>query len=468
MNTKNLPDYYPVCKDLADRMNSKHSDQKQKDPDHNKDLSPELKTYESEAPGSTTMLNAEELTNLSLKSGFSPFQTVILLLKNAFEGHVFLTNQIRPDLLFSQGTLLFQTKPEFMLLSFYRESDRYRPGLLESWKLQQDKSPCLGGINFDLMIHTIIVNQLVRMPVSLFSLYDIRSFSDTLSVNQQALNQQFEMVILGESALGEYEFIRRVNLIYTEKYKEFVHQLTIKEGVLSHYQRKLALALYPNIKTEEELDDLMYKKLVEEQVNRKYYDMEKSDAINLLDPVILNSIRKLQNKTKGLYRLVSKNCSEIHSAADGENRFPELNNIFLEANIIYNGYVSNYADALLQYMRIFLLLSEVVVLRKNKGYAITDNLRFISEFNCKEVLSKENLKSLKRDLNSGLATYRMKSFTDYKMKFVMDNDFTDIHNHFLQKQIDFLDQQIIQIQEDIREVLSMKSDASISKTSENQ
>jgi hypothetical protein len=468
MNTKNLPDYYPVYKDLADRMNTNHSDQNQKDPDRKKDVSPQPQPPESDPVVSPVMLNAEDLINLALKYGFSPFQIIILLLKNAFEGHVFLTYQIRPDQLFSHGTLLFQTKPEFMLLSFYKDLDRYKPSLLESWKLLQEKALCLGGINFDLMIHTIIVNHLIRMPVALFSLYDIRSFSDTLSVNEQAMDQRFEMVLLGESALGEYEFIRRVNFIYAEKYKEFVHQLSIKEGVFSHYQRKLALSLYPNIKTAEELDDLMYKKLVEEQVNRKYYDMEKSDGINQLNAETSNRIRKFMNKTKGLYRSVSKNCSEIHSVTDGENNFPELNNIFLAANIIYNEYISTHSEALLQYMRMLLLLSEAVVLRKNKRYTITDNLQLISEFNAKDVLLKEDLKSIKKDLDSSLTTYRMKSFTDYKMKFVMDEDFTEIHNHFLQKQIDFMDQQIIQIQEDIKEVLKMKSDVSISKTSENQ
>jgi hypothetical protein len=462
MIKKNLPDYYPVYKDLADRMNANHSDQKQKD------LSPQPQPPESDPSISPVMLNAEELTDLALKYGFSPFQIVILLLKNAFEGHVFLTWQIRPDQLFSQGTLMFQFKPEFMLLSFYKDLDHYKPGLNQIWKILLEKVPGLGGINFDLMIHTIIFNHLIRMPVSLFSLYDIRSFSDILSVNQQAMNQRFEMVLLGESALGEYEFIRRVNFIYTEKYKEFVHQLSIKEGVFSHYQRKLALALYPNIKTEEELDDLMYKKLVEEQVNRKYYDMEKFDAGNQLNAETSVSIQKFLNKIKALYRSVSKNCSEIHSASDGENNFPELNKAFLEANIIYNEYVSNYSDALLQYMRMLLLLSEIMVLRKNKGYTITDNLPLISEFNGKEVLPKEDLKSLKGNLYSSLASYRMKSLTDYKMKFVMDDDFTEIHNHFLQKQINFMDQQIIQIQEDIKEVLRMKSEASISKTSENQ
>jgi hypothetical protein len=201
---------------------------------------------------------------------------------------------------------------------------------------------------------------------------------------------------------------------------------------------------------------------------RSHHDIERPDGINQLNAETSARIQKLQNKTKGLYRLVSKNCSEIHSSADGENRFPELNNIFLEANIIYNEYVSNYSDALLQYMRLLLLLTEVVVLRKNKGYAITDNLQLISEFNGKELLTKEDMNSLKRDLTSTLSSYRMKSFTDYKIKFVMDDDFTVMHSHFLQKQMDFIDQQIIQLQEDISEVLKMKSEVSISKTSENQ
>ena len=148
MNTKNLPDYYPVYKDLADRMNTTHSDQKQKDPDLKKDLSPQPQSPESDPSILPVMLNAEEITGLSLKYGFSPFQTVILLLKNAFEGHVFLTYQIRPDLLFSQGTLLFKTKPEFMLLSFYKDFDRYKPGLTRIWKILHDRVPGLGGISF--------------------------------------------------------------------------------------------------------------------------------------------------------------------------------------------------------------------------------------------------------------------------------------------------------------------------------
>jgi hypothetical protein len=468
MNTKNFSDYYPVYKDLSDQMKTNTSARNIGVTDHKKNLLTDMQNSETGFSESSAMLNARELTDTSLKLGFSPFQIIILLIKNAFEGHVFLTWQIRPGQLFEKGSFLFQSGPESMIHSFYKNFEKYRPGLNQVWNLLQEKVHGITGISFDLMVHTIVVNNLIRPPVSLVSLYDIRSFSDTLPTNQQAMDHSFKMVLLGEAALAEHEFIQRVNIIYEEKYKKFVHQLSLKEGVFSHYQRKLALSLSPEIKTEEELDDLMYKKLVEEQVNRKYPDSDKYVAGIQLSPETPESTLKFVNKTKAFYRSVSKNCSEIHSAADGESCFPELNSIFLKANSIYNQTVSNLSESLLQFMRMLLLLSEVVIFRKSKGYKISDNLQLIADFNSKQVLPDEELKLLHRNMDTILIDYRQKCFTDYKMKFVMDDDFTDLHNHFLQKQLEYIDQQIIQIQKDIKEVLKLKTDIPISKKDKKQ
>ena len=455
MTTSNLADYYPVYKDLSDRINVNLSGHK-----------PE--TAESLSAGSPMMLNAEELTEFALKYNFSPFQTLFLLLKNAFEGHVFLTFEIRPEQLFSHGTLLFRTKPESMILSFYKDLEKYKPGLNQIWKILQGKVDGLSGLSFDLMIHTLIVNHLIRLPVSLFSLYDIRSFRESVVTSQLAMDQHFSLALLGESALSEHEFIRRVNFIYTEKFKDFVQQLTIKEEVFTHYQRKLALCLYSSLQTEEELDEMMYKKMVEEQVNRKWERPEKSEPENKFNPVTPDTMLWFVNKIKALYRSVSKNCMEVHSSTDGENSYPELSNIFLEANLIYCHPASNLSESLIQYMRMILLLSEVVIIRKTKGYALPDNLQLISDLIGKEVLSKDELMSLQRNTDIILADYRQECFTNYKMKFVMDDDFTILHNHFLQKQLDFIDQQIIQIKKEIKEVLKLRSDVSISDTGENQ
>jgi hypothetical protein len=175
----------------------------------------------------------------------------------------------------------------------------------------------------------------------------------------------------------------------------------------------------------------------------------------------------IREKTKVLYRSISKNCCEVHSAPESENSFPELTQIFLLANSIYIQPAANIAEALLQYMRMLLLLSQVVIFRKTHGFSIAGDLQFLSNIRWKEVVSKDDLKTISRTLADRLVEYRMKSSTDFKMKFIMDDDLTDIHSHFLQKQLDYIDQQIIQIQSDIREVLKMKSQVSILKTSNN-
>lgn len=455
MTTPIFADYYPVYRDLSDRINGNLAGRAKGAP-------------ESPAVETPVMLNAEELTDLAIKYKFSTFQTVILLLKNAFEGHVFLTFGIRPEQLFSMGTLLFRTKPESMILSFYKDLEKYKPGLYQSWQILRKKVTDLDGISFDLLIHTLILNHVLRLPVSLFSKYDALSFSDSVVINQQVTDQQFNLVLIGEHALGEHEFIQRVNLLYAEKFKDFVHKLSVKDGVFSHFQRKLALCLNPNIHNEDELDDLMYKKMVEEQVNRKYKGPEKPNPEDQANSQAINTMHRMVNKTKALYRSVSKNCREIHSSIDGENSYPELSKIFLEANSIYCQTASSLSESLLQYMRMMLLLSEVVIIRKTKGYDISDNLQLISDFNRKELLSKEEIKSLDRELDTNLAGYYQECLTGYKTKFVMDDDFTTLHNHFLQKQLEFIDQQIIQIQKDIREVLKSRSDVSITDTGENQ
>jgi len=177
---------------------------------------------------------------------------------------------------------------------------------------------------------------------------------------------------------------------------------------------------------------------------------------------------RLTNKTKCLYRLVSKNCSEIHSLTDGEKLYPDLNSIFLKSNLIYNEQASDISEALLINMRMTLLYSEVIILRKNKGMDIADNHQLISDFNGKESMSKDDFITLRRNLDSNLVACRLKFFTDYKMKFIMDDDFTDIHKHFLQKQLDFIDEQIIQTQRDIKEIFRVKTDTKNLKKSDNQ
>jgi hypothetical protein len=462
MIMKNLSDYYPVYKDVSDLIENKTSEFYTVFPVGGTDQPPV--TGSSASP---TIFNAGELADLALKCGFSTFQTIILLIKNAFEGHVFMTYNIRPDQLFSQGTILFQSKPETMILNFYENIALYEPGLQKICNVLVEKDSDLIGIKFELLIHNLIVNHIIRFPVSLISSCDIRLFNESFLLNEQAMHQRVGLIILGERVLGEYEFIKRVNLTYADKFKEYAQQLRIKEDVFSHYQRKLVLALFPDINTEEELDELMYKRLLDEKLNRTSQNISKVYSSDPPVPETSFGKLKIREKTKVLYRLVSKNCCEVHTVQDSEKSFPELTNIFLEANSIYIEPVTNMAEALLQYMKMVLLLSKVIVYRKTNGFDITENLQFLSDVSWKEVVSKDDLQLIRRNLDAILTAYRMRSLTDYKKKFIMEDDLTDIHNHFLQKQMDYIDQQIIQIQNDIKEVLKSKTQVTKSNVSKN-
>jgi hypothetical protein len=99
-----------------------------------------------------------------------------------------------------------------------------------------------------------------------------------------------------------------------------------------------------------------------------------------------------------------------------------------------------------------------VILRKNRKLEMPENHRLISDVNGKGImLSNENLRILRRDLETRMAEHRLNSLTDYKVKFVIDDNLKDVHKHFLEEQLNYIDQQIIKIQKDIKEVLNMKS-----------
>ena len=465
MNKKFIADYYPVFKDLSDSIEKMPSDKKPKVPGLETELLSNNQNQESRLPA---MLNAEQLASLSLNCGFSTFQTVILLIKNAFEGHVYMNYQIRPEGLFNHGTTLFQAKPELMILGFYEHFDQYKSGLIQIAGRLISETDESAKINIETLIYTLLVNHVIRFPVSIFSSYDFRSFSESLNANQKILEQQFGLALLSESSVGEFEYIERVNQIYAEKFKEFGHQLTIKEDMFSHYQKRLALALYPNINTEEELDELMYRKLIEDKLKLNIQGLTGFSPVEPARSETSSAIQSLRNKTKVLYRFVSKNCFEVHTTAANEDSFPELNQFFLTANSSYTEQAALLSEGLLQNMRMTLLFSKVLIFRKSQGFVTTDFVNLLSSNSLDDELYLiDNIKLLRRDMDARLVAFRMKSFTDYKIKFVMDDDLMEIHEHFLQKQMDFIDQQILQIQKDIRDILMSKSQVSLLNISKN-
>lgn len=419
MSKKNLTDYYPVYKELD---------------------------------GTPAMFNAEDLIDQAEKRGLNTFQIAILLVKNAFEGHVFLTYQIRPDQLFSEGTILFKTKPEYLLLNFYENFAQYMPGLMQSELYLTSRRDDLAEISFEKLTQHILVNQIIRFPVAIFSSFDVKTHKVLPLLSQKAMDQRFALVLLCERNLGEFTLAEQTNQKYFDKFFELGQQLRLKEEVLSHYQKKFLLA--PFVISEHDLDELMYQKLIEEKMSNSSQYMENLRRINHENTESSPSQLQLKEMIKLLYRAISKNCIEVHTSTDSEKNFAELNEIFQEANTIYNEPVGLFHEYMHNYMRLMLLLGKLLVFRKSSDFEINGGFQLIG----KEILlSKEDLKLLGANLDEQLINYRIRNFTEYKLKFVIDDELTEIHCHFLKQQIEYIDNQILQIQNDIKEILKIKS-----------
>jgi hypothetical protein len=103
-----------------------------------------------------------------------------------------------------------------------------------------------------------------------------------------------------------------------------------------------------------------------------------------------------------------------------------------------------------------LLFSKVTVFRKTQGLPVAEgfNLKSDSE---ELVLSKTELRNLEKDLDEILIASRFASFTDYKMKFVLDDELVELHRNHLAQEIKFIDKQISQYKHDIQSIIQAKS-----------
>lgn len=402
------------------------------------------------------MLNAEELVNRASKQGLNTFQILILLVKNAFEGHVYLSFQIKPDQLLREGTILLKEKPVLLVQDFYEQFETYFPGLLQIKEnvkaLQGDNEP--DKINFEPVISFILTNHLIRYPVSIFSSFNNVMLKRLTILNPKVMEQNFRLAVLGERFLGQFALIEKTNELYFEKFKELGQQLRIREEVLTHYRRKLQLA--PNVKTEHELEDLLYKNLIEEKLHGTFQNNFDLRPFNPLGNESLSAQEHFRKKIKILYRLISKNSAEVHTSTENENRYQEINEIFQEASLINNLPLVHMPETFLQFMQMLGLLAQVLVYRKSKEFSVADALPMLTGGTKEQLISTEDLKLLEKDLDEKLVTVRIKFFTEYKMRFIIDDELTDMHQHFLKQQIEYIDNQILQIQNEIKEVLKVK------------
>lgn len=451
-------DYYPVYKDISDMMEIRMRSGEEKYWPGSTGFSADKFYTDSCSPSSPEMLNANGLIEITHKIGFSVFQTVVLLLKNTFEGHVYLNFNLRPDRLFVQGTIRGQDKHELLIPGFYKHLEDYWTGLHHAWKLLKKEESGLDEICFESVVCGILTHQLIRFPVSLCMSTDIRKFSEVFAKNRSNICNHLDISMICERALGGYQLIKEVNDQYEEQFKELLQQLRLKEDILSHYDRKFAFALDPQIKTEAELDSCMYKYLVEHKLYSNSSVCRPTVASDSTNPTATEELALMRNKIKFLFRSISKNCYEVHTSFDPDSRNSELQEVFMEANAIYNDKAGGLAEAMLQYMRMVLLFSNVLIYRKLRGLNVIESVYIDNITGQKPMsISGEDIQMIRRSLDEKLANLQIICHTEFKTRYIANDDHVGFHKIYLLKQLDFMDEQIAIIQNNIKVVLDQKS-----------
>jgi len=110
-------------------------------------------------------------------------------------------------------------------------------------------------------------------------------------------------------------------------------------------------------------------------------------------------------------------------------------------------------------MRLIHLFSKVVIYRKTYLLEISERLQSEQDIHNKDLfISAENLSLTRKIMDAKLASFMIKSQTQIKCNYIADDYMAEIHTDCIHKQIEFMDQQIRNIQQEIKEVLKQNSE----------
>lgn len=405
--------------------------------------------------------HAEELLEMAIQYDCSELQTVVLLLKNAFEGHLFLTFGISARNMLEQGTLRIDPAKENPLelsLHFIDHLDEYSAGLKQIWQQLQDISPHLKNVYFDSLVLFLLSSKLYKLPVSSLESINIKRFQNLTERRKRFYRCYFEISIHMQQAVAELRVIEHVNELYQDRYNPYISKLSARENLLFQLGTKLFYANDPTITTEEELEKKYFAFLIEKeikkdsgrlQVNYSAWDDEQDD---------LENPSGLKVTIKHLFRAISKNCRELFTLSDEAAQPVHLKKVFMDSNSIYNEMNFDFSDQLIQYHRLINLYIQVFNIRKIHDLPVTFiDYTAIERDKLLIKLNEETIQKLKINIGNKLLGLKEHNHTAFKSKHVSDEELSKFHEEYLKMRIQFLDQRIADILTKINNIMQEKT-----------
>jgi hypothetical protein len=437
-----ISDYYPLCYDLAELNKQPHN-------------KPVISNY-----------SADELMSLASEKQLNDLQALTMLIKNAFEGHLCHLNGICIDQLGKHGTFIIGIETDNsckeMTCEFMENIHQYTEGIECAWKkiastLNKDQMP-----DFDSMLNFIIVNQLFRLPVSYLRNFESERFRRISSKQKEQLGLQYFLLQNLLRCFTKQTHIEVINEKYRKQFKDILNHVRAKQNVLMQLHVKLEYASDPSIRNQSELDEKYF----------EFINFSKRESGNWGDIFLKQNsdvakelqcyIQIFTTLVRRLYKLISKNCREVHTQLDGGQKFPELNELFFKASIIYNEPAIHPGKYMLQYLSLILILAQVINTRRLKNLPLffSDYSIFGLEQNAE--LKMDELRKCLAHLSQNLNVLEFSDRINYKAKYIKDDEITEIHRNYLKRHLEYLEQMIAEVVSGINSEMKKKDPLNIS------
>lgn len=433
--------YYPVLLDMAE-------------------LKGEMDFVQNVA-GPQKIYNADELLKVAGQNGFSPFQTLALLVKNAFEGHVFLTFGIPARALLEQGVFRIDGPNESHIeftLHFMDNFGLYNEGFNQIRQLLKEGISSLNDNDFNTMLGFLLSSQLFKFPVSSLNDFDIGRFKNQAGQKYRLSRFFSGPGLIVQQAIAEIEMADHIDALYDERFRKYILQLSSRESLLFQLRTKLIYANDPMVKTDEELEKKYFSYLITKEIqdsvgkSKVKYDLFDNESESIENS---NNFKELIRK---LFRAISKNCREAFTNSENNPTAFDPVRFFMDSNSIYNQGNFDCLDQFIQYQRLVNMYIRVFNTRKINGLPVVffDYTGFKQDIFPVGEMDEEAVQKMKLQVAKKVSDFKEWHQTSFKMKHVFNDELSAIHTEYLKLQVQFLDRRIDEILTEIQMVMKTK------------
>jgi hypothetical protein len=373
-------------------------------------------------------------------------------------------NNVKVDTLIEEGTMHIDFNNSVHVrefsCEFFCDQTLYIDGIRENWESLVVLYPDYEKADLHFLLYHIIYNQLFRLPVSWLGNLDAGAFMSDAEFDSEEMKTRMQWQNIIIELTARHRFIEKVNNMYEKAFSDLITKLRARQRSLKLMKTRLNYALDPTVKSSDDLEK-RYIEFLHEQENSDYH----KPNVALLPIEVLVKTEEVKSRSEifgqihSLYKMIAKNCREVHANVDGDSKYESLHACFLEANETYDMTLNLLGYLLLKQGVLLLLLVRTINNRKLLLLPDepTDYTVVLKELPFK--LSDDEIMDVERRMRGFIAAEENIFGTELKMKYIGDEEIAGIHRGHLMREIGELEDRILEVTNEIESVMEKKKNS---------